>query len=518
MEVLNMMKKINVLMALAAVLALCGIFAACELDTAERVTVTLEDRGAIIKTVTIEKGESLGGSLPETLEGDGSISFYGWFDGASQYFRNTPIGRDLTLTARWADEIATVSFAFTQNDGSGTVIKPAAEIPSVTVVKGEPLGPLVFPAAPRVSGWIFIAWLLDGKPFTQASPVPGDITLTAFWINKQAPVIPPGVDIPADILPPGVDIGADGQPKPVVTYTVTFNPKGGDPVASIKVDAGECIDEWVKPGETSKFPPKPTTNSINPAAFFVAWFDDENREYDGRTPITRNVTLDAKWGLPPYIIDFDKDITKLEGSTDEKYGNVDYSPKVVDSIIDGKRAIVNTVTYDVPYNTNRWRILYRISLKLPSTFSTDFYTRYTIRARFYANKQGAKSWTDETAFTPNKPADEAGYSKEGWLHGVSSQSDDGWGQVSWCSVANWDGQGADAGTMLQRYNLDRKGGTINDTWAPLRSKDLLYPPYLLIQTSDAYIGHIEVYQIVFHNGEWEHTAYEGEEPPAVGED
>jgi len=487
MEVVSKMKKINVFLILAAVLALGGILAACAVDTAERVTVTFSDPGGgnTFEPIAIEKGSSLGSKLPAGLTQSGPFVFYGWFDGASQYYADTPIGANITLTARWSDEVATVSFAFTQTDDAGTVIEPAAPIPAVTAIKGLALGPLGFPVAPRVKGWSFDAWVLNDEEFTTITPVPGNITLTARWVAKTE-------------------------------FTVTFDSgPGGAAVAPIKVYANECIDEWVV-----RFPPKFTENTANPNAFFVAWFDNENREYNGRVPITRNVTIKAKWGLPPKIIDFKTEVTSIEASPGEEYGGVNYNPVVReawDSTPENpKWVIVNNTTYDVPNNTNRWRILYRINLNLPSDFNTGFYTRYTIRARFYANQQGAKSWTDETAFTPNKPADAAGYSEAGLLHGVNSQSDDGWGQISWCSVANWNGQGADSQTMLQRYNLDRKGGTINDTWAPLRSTELPYPPYLLIQTSDAYIGHIEVYQIVFHNGEWEHTAYEGEEPPVVG--
>jgi len=264
----------------------------------------------------------------------------------------------------------------------------------------------------------------------------------------------------------------------------------------------------------------------------VAWLDDENREYNGRVPITRTpLTIKGKWGLPPKIINFQTEIDSVTSSpSDDQYGNVNYDAKVReawDSTAEKpKWVIVNDGTYDAPYNTNRWRILYRIQFKLPADFSTGFYTRYTIRARFYANKQGARTWTGG-GFQPNKPTEEAGYSEKGWLTSLKylaaddpdpSRSEDGWGQVSWCSTANWDGQGASAETMLQRYNLDRKGGTIEDTWAPLRSQELAYPPYLLIQTSDAYVGHIEITEIVFHNGEKKYTMYEGEEGYADAED
>jgi hypothetical protein len=287
----------------------------------------------------------------------------------------------------------------------------------------------------------------------------------------------------------------------------------------MRVFANECIDEWA-----TRFPPKSAVgvNTINPAAFFVAWFDDENREYNGRTPITRNLTLDAQWGLPPFVVDFKRDVIAVQNHDGSSEGTNSFEAKVREAWdsteANPKWVIVNERIYDVPENTNRWKILYRINFRFPSTFSTEFYTRYTIRARFYANKQGAKSWTDATAFTPNKPADAAGYSKDGLLQGVSSPSDDGWGQISWTSVANWNGQGADADTMLQRYNLDRKGGTIDDTYAVLRNKDAKFPPYLLVQTSDNYIGHIEITEIVFHNGEKKYTMYTDEEGYADAED
>jgi hypothetical protein len=486
MEVFSMMKKFNVLLALAIVLL--GL-AACELDTAPRVTVTLQDpsNSNPTKTVIVEKGSSLGSSLPTAANytRPGPYVLYGWFEGQSQYLSGTPIGADITLTARWSDDVATVKFAFTQTDDMGNVIEPVVPIPDVTIIKGVPLGPLAFPVTPRAQGWEFINWLLGEEEFTFESTVSGDITLTAKW-----------------------------EPKTV--FTVTFNPGPGvTAIAPMEVYANECIDEW-----KVRFPDTPTNNPVNAAAFFVAWLDDENRFYDGRVPIRRSLTITGRWGLPPYIVDLQNDIDSVVSSeVGGNYGSTEYDPVVReawDSTPENpKWVVVNQNTYTPPYNENRWRILYRIAFKDDLDLKVGFYTRYTIRARFYANKQATAAWT-EGGFQPNNLAEEAGYTEAGLLKGVNSQSDDGWGQISWTSVANWNGQGADAETMLQRYNLDRKGGTINDTWVPARSQELAYPPYLLIQTSDNYIGHIEVYQIVFHNGEWIHTAYEGEEPPDTG--
>jgi hypothetical protein len=518
-----MIKKINVLLALA--IALAGMFSACELDTRARFVVKFVDRGNEIPDLYVDKGGTIGDRMPVLPERQGLV-FFGWYDNQTRYDADTIISRNVTLESRWSDDIVTVKFEFSQTDDKGNVIMPTIEIPDVTAFRDLPLGPTKFPVTPRARGWEFVAWVLDGEDFTIDSPVPDDITLVAYWLPKKL--------FKVELL----------QGPQMDQY-------------SFDVYAGDCIDEWV-PAGTTLFPPDPQdfTNPVNSEAFFVKWLDDENREYDGRTPITRNLVGDSKvvgrWGLPPHIVNFQTEIAEVvspnlgvEGSNDYGPGTnpPGYDPEVReawDSTPENpKWVIVNNVTYDIPNNPNRWRILYRIKFNWPSTFDTGFYTRYTIRARFYANKQGKEGFVGGAGvFTPGTPAEESGYSEKGWLKktgydkfeddGVTrkeiSRSDDGWGQISWTIVPNWNGGGADAETLLQRYNLDRKGGTINDSWQPLRGSkaEKAKPAYLLIQTSDNYIGHIEITEIVFHNGkisddpledEWIHTAYVDEEKP-----
>jgi len=498
MEVLNMKKII----LFALVLALGCITTTCELDTAQFATVTFEDSiggNEVPQPVTLERGTSLGSRFPGDYEKEGYV-FRGWFDGRTQYFPGTPIGSDITLTTRWSPilEYVTVTFMFTEADSKGDLIKPASEIPPVSIEKGQPFGLALFPAKPRAKGWDFDMWyeMNSGEEFIPGTVITEDTTVTATWLQKTS------------------------------TYTVTYYPGDGVyPIpAPITVYAGECIDEWEK-----QFPaiPKTGSNPINPKAFFVKWHDEENREYTGRTPITRNVRIIGKWGLPPFVVDFDKDVESVRNWGGDRG---DLEPVIINSVIDGKRVIVNKNTYDVPKNEGRWEILYQLKFKWPSEFSSGFYTNYTIRARFYANQQGAKTWTGG-GFKPNKPADASGYSVAGWLTAKDydpsktpnpqpSKSEDGWGQVSWTTTQDATGVGADATTLLQRYNLDRKGGTINDTWEPANgtAAEKQRPPYLLIQTSDNYIGHIEVIQIVFHNGEKKYTMYEGEEGYDEAED
>ena len=520
------MKRFKILFALALVLVLACAFMACELDTAIRTTVEFDDPryGIQLPPIYVARGTGMGDQMPIPQSPEPGVVLGGWFDGATQYYRDTIVtGETLKLTARWSDDIVTVRFVFAQKDNSGKVIMPVAKVPDeIKGIRGIPLSPLSYPVTPRSKGWQFDDWRqnsLDGELFNSETPVPGEVTLYAHWVAKKV-------------------------------YKVSFNPGPGvTPIPAIDVFENECIDEWMPPGKT-QFPPNPTVNPVNTSAFFVSWLDDENRAYDGRTPITRALTIIGKWGLPPFIVDFDRHIKEIVGSTDSAYGNVDYAPKVVDSWDNpSQRVIVNTVTYDVPYNTNRWRILYRIEFDWPDGFDTGFYTKYTIRGRFYANQQGAQGWKDPTNpndphggdFVPDVPAKEAGYKMLGWLKKKGydefdaegnrveiSRSNDGWGQISWCLAPNWNGGGNDAETLLQRYNIDRKGGTIGDDWVPARGSDAEKgkPAYLLVQTSDNYVGHVEITQIVFYNGivsddplldEWKHGAYIGEKKPESGQ-
>jgi len=531
------MKKFKIIFTLALVFVLAGIFAACELDTDPRAIVSFEDPryGNNIPPVYVAKGKGMGSQMPSLPSPEPGVALYGWFDGTTQYYRDTIVSNDIKLTARWSDDVVTVKFVFEQKDNSGKVITPVAKVPDeIKGIRGIPLSPLSYPVTPRAQGWQFDDWLLNGERFNSESIVPGDITLVGNWVAKQQ-------------------------------FTVTFEPGPGvTPIPPMKVYENECIDEWTPPGQPSKFPPDPTVNPVNTAAFFVSWLDDEFRQYNGRTPITRTLTIKGKWGLPPHIVnlrmaDDDGEIEEIVSAEMGVQGSNDYGPEPPDgkgykpvvrqawdsTTANPKWVIVNETTYNVPYNPNRWRILYRIKFKWPANFDTAFYTKYTIRARFYANRQALKTWlTDpdykEGSFQPDVPVDVAGYSEKGWLKKKGyddfdadgkrveiSRSNDGWGQISWVMVANWNGGGNDAETLLQRYNIDRKGGTIGDDWAPLRGTDAQKgkPAYLLVQTSDNYIGHIEITDIIFYNGvvsddpkldEWQHGAYLGEEKPKAG--
>lgn len=71
--------------------------------------------------------------------------------------------------------------------------------------------------------------------------------------------------------------------KDETVYTVTFNAEGGSPVPSQKVKAGETATA-------------PSTNPTKAGYEFMFWhLNGSATAYDFRTPITRDITLYAKW-------------------------------------------------------------------------------------------------------------------------------------------------------------------------------------------------------------------------------
>ena len=82
---------------------------------------------------------------------------------------------------------------------------------------------------------------------------------------------------------PGTDDQGSGDPEQPVTYTVTFDTKGGSSI----------VEQTVESGQTATKPADPTLeNNV-----FGGWYSDEDltQEYDFTTSVTGSFTLYAKW-------------------------------------------------------------------------------------------------------------------------------------------------------------------------------------------------------------------------------
>jgi uncharacterized repeat protein (TIGR02543 family) len=237
-------------------------------EAGDMVTVSFDSRGgAAVRSVSLVRGGTLGGKYPTPASRDGFV-FNGWYDGFTECTRDTEIFTDLKLAAHWQDVYVTVTF----NSAGGE-----PDFPPVLVPKGGVLG-VRFPGYPRLKGNVIQNWTYKNEKGEDAvlskdTPVTADITATAKW-------------------------------RQLTEFTVTFDSgENATPVDPIKVYQGECIDEWED--RFAGFVPE-YQGDVSPPAKGLAFRDwvydpaGQNTIYTGRTPITRNVTLVARWR---YVID-----------------------------------------------------------------------------------------------------------------------------------------------------------------------------------------------------------------------
>jgi hypothetical protein len=259
MEDLSMKTKIT--FALIVSIVLMSFLMTCAMEEAkDLITVTFDSRGgAEVKSVTIDRGSSLGGKYP-TPNKEGAM-FIAWYDGFNECTKDTKIYVDVTLLAHWEDELVTVTF---NSNGGMPTFAP------ITVPKGGVLG-VKFPSNPRRKGYALDKWSYgENEVLTSNTPITAEITATAQW-------------------------------RELTEFTVTFNTgDGATTINPIKVYAGDCIDEWENRYSSASLTPIYTDSVPLPATgrAFKEWIYDptgQNIIYSGRTPVTNNITLVAQW-------------------------------------------------------------------------------------------------------------------------------------------------------------------------------------------------------------------------------
>ncbi|MBQ4310905.1 MAG: InlB B-repeat-containing protein [Oscillospiraceae bacterium] len=180
--------------------------------------------------------------------------FDGWYYDSSLTRRaqdTVPVNSDITLYAKWVADSHTVSFY----TNGGDYVAP------MTVSDGGYIRQ--FPSCYR-NGYRFDGWYYDSS-FTRraqdTAPVYSDTTLYAKWVSNA--------------------------------YTVTFDTNGGDYVASMTVNEGECI---------SRFP-----TCYRSGYTFEGWYYDSSftRRAQDTAPVYSNTTLYAKWSDSTYTVTFE---------------------------------------------------------------------------------------------------------------------------------------------------------------------------------------------------------------------
>lgn len=199
--------------------------------------------GSSVPEQAIDHGQKITEPAAPTREG---YTFTGWLLDGRPFDFSTPITGNLTLTAGWQENEppAPVTHTVTFDSAGGSTIL------AQTVTDGAAA---IDPGTPTRDGYTFTGWLLDGRPFDFATPITGDITLTAGWEES-------------------------GEPAPTI-HTVTFDDGTGNTV-TVNVQEGETVQE----------PSTPSRDGYE----FTGWLLD-GTPYDFTTPVTGDITLTAGW-------------------------------------------------------------------------------------------------------------------------------------------------------------------------------------------------------------------------------
>ncbi|QGQ97951.1 hypothetical protein EHS13_25200 [Paenibacillus psychroresistens] len=201
-------------------------------------------------------------------------TFEGWFtDSGTTQFNNfgAPITGNTTIYAKWTIKTYLISY----NSNGGTPVTSQSVDYNLTAT--EPVTP------PTKTGYTFGGWFTDigtTQPNNFGTLITDSKTLFAKWtINK---------------------------------YTISFNSNGGSPVTSESVDYNLTATEPITP---------PTKTGYT----FEGWFTDSGTTQPNNfeSPITNDVTLNAKWTINKYTVIFNSN-----GGSAANEQNVEYNSKV----------------------------------------------------------------------------------------------------------------------------------------------------------------------------------------------
>lgn len=289
---------------------------------AKKHTVTFDSgKGSKVDSQTVKEGDPVSKPDNPTREG---YTFNGWLLGGDPYDFTTPVMQDLTLTASWTKNKSTYTVKFDLNGGGG-------DIADQKVKEGSTIDR---PDNPTREGYTFMGWQYEDSDWNFLNTVTSNMTLTAQWKRNEVKkytvtfdtangtsIDPQTIKDGGKVSKPddptregyefkgwtlnGVDydftapvkadlvLTAVWTPVKPKTYTITFDTDGGTVVPS----------QTVKDKGTATEPTVPTKTGYE----FKGWLLD-GKPYDFATPVTKDVTLKAKWEktkVESYTVAFD---------------------------------------------------------------------------------------------------------------------------------------------------------------------------------------------------------------------
>ncbi|WP_052098906.1 InlB B-repeat-containing protein [Paenibacillus stellifer] len=177
----------------------------------------------------------------------------GWYYGGTNviFDFNTPITANIQLEAKWES----VAFNVTFNTDGGTTVESQKVDNGSTAVRPDD--------DPGKYGYAFAGWYSDSElthEYNFASTVSSDLTIYAKWVPR--------------------------------TYTVSFNTNGGTAVQAQSITYNEKVAQ----------PEAPVKDGYG----FGGWYSNAalTTAYNFNAPVTKNVTLYAKWVKDSYTVSF----------------------------------------------------------------------------------------------------------------------------------------------------------------------------------------------------------------------
>lgn len=308
---------------------------------AKKHTVTFDSgKGSKVDSQTVKEGDPVSKPDNPTREG---YTFNGWLLGGDPYDFTTPVMQDLTLTASWTKNKSTYTVKFDLNGGDGNIADQK-------VKEGSTIDR---PDNPTREGYTFMGWQYEDSDWNFLNTVTSNMTLTAQWKRNEVKkykvafdtadgtsIDPQTIKDGGKVSKPddptregyefkgwtlnGVDydftapvkadlvLTAVWTPVKPKTYTITFDTDGGTVVPS----------QTVKDKGTATEPTAPTKTGYE----FKGWLLD-GKTYDFTTPVTKDVTLKAKW-----------EKTKVESYT-VAFNSADGSDVASQTVEQGKTAV-----------------------------------------------------------------------------------------------------------------------------------------------------------------------------------
>ncbi|MBR5928266.1 MAG: InlB B-repeat-containing protein, partial [Spirochaetia bacterium] len=231
-------------------------------------TVTFDSQGATTPaspaSMTVNPPSVIVGTLPTPPQKTG-YNFGGWFTGTggtgTEFTATTPFTINLTVYAYWEEYSYTVAF---DDQGATTPVSPDSKTVNSPATTIDAL-----PTAPAKNGQIFAGWYTQtgggGTQFTASTPVTGNITVYAYWVDYS--------------------------------YTVSFDDQGAT--------------THVTPSTKTVNSPATTVGSLPTAPektnfAFGGWYTQTGGagdEFTAGTTVTGDITVYAKWN-PVYTVTF----------------------------------------------------------------------------------------------------------------------------------------------------------------------------------------------------------------------